>query len=68
MQKIQIILQKTICVYLLKQKSCGFLSKGKIRPQIRILSKFTKFRPHLTRKVAHEGIFFITYLIEAGKN
>ena len=41
----------------------SFFRKRKIRPQIRILNKYTKFRPHLTQKVAHEGIFFITYLI-----
>lgn len=43
-------LTKTDGVYLIKQKSCVFLLKGKIRPQIRMLSNYLKFRPHFTKK------------------
>ena len=60
---ITIIWQNTACVYLLKQKSYVFLSKGKLRPLIRILGKYIKFRPNFAQKGAHEDIFFITYLI-----
>ena len=39
-----------------------FCREEKYGPLVQIFSKYLKFRPHFTQKVAHEGIFFLLHI------